>query len=182
MKPPAPVTTTNSLPITALARESIPSRILAGAPARPRRRDAGVAMRAKPGDGAREPLVEGRRRVPTDEVACAGGVERAARLAVGTRRVPRELAREAGGLRHGAREVADQDLAPGPDVDRRRVVDGPRRGDDRLRGVLDVEELARGGPRAPEAHAPLPPLDGLDALPDDRGDDVRGRRLEVVAG
>ena len=66
-------------------------------------------------------------------------------------------------------------IAPGVDL-------GAGGEDDRLGGVVDVEVLAARPPGAPHLDLVLAALDGLDALLDQRRDDVRHRRVELVAG
>src|SRR5207247_11231945 len=49
-------------------------------------------------------------------------------------------------------------------------------------GVLEVEELTRRRAGAPALDERLAPVAGIDALLDERGDDVGRGRIEVVAG
>ena len=68
------------------------------------------------------------------------------------------------------------------EVDRLGAVVALGREDDALGGVVDVEELARGAAGAPDLDVVASPrLARVDALLDQGRDDVRARRVEVVA-
>ena len=108
----------------------------------------------------------------------AACVETAARLPVRHRAVPRDPALEAGDVGDELGEIADRDLVAGTEVDRLPAVvalGGERQPVDT---VVDVEELAGGRAVAPE-HDLVP---ALEHLPDQVGDHVRVRLVEVVAG
>src|SRR5262245_21560232 len=89
-----------------------------------------------------EPVAKRRPGAEAEGGFRARGVECAARLAVRHRGVPHDPALEAGQLCDRLGEVADRDLGPGADVDGSRVVVALRGEEERLRRVLDVEELA----------------------------------------
>src|SRR4051812_44216675 len=68
-------------------------------------------------DRLAQPVLERDLRLEAHQLARAGHVEEALRLAVGPRRVPDGLALEAGQVVDQLGEVADARLDPGPDVD-----------------------------------------------------------------
>jgi len=70
---------------------------------------------------------------------------------------------------------------PAPKVDRLAAVVLLAREQDALGGVGRVEELARGAAVTPHLNERVAGAPGLDALLDQRGDDVRGRGVEVIA-
>ena len=69
----------------------------------------------------------------------------------------------------------------GAEVHGLRAVVALRGEDDPLGRVVDVEELAGRRARPPDLDVVRPGSRGLHALPDQRRDDVRTRRIEVVA-
>src|SRR3954447_7599641 len=77
-------------------------------------------------------------------------VEVPRRLAVRLRGVPVDLARVADEVADRLGQLSDARLDAGADVDRLRAVEVLGREQQRAGGVVDVEELARGGSRAPE--------------------------------
>ena len=81
-----------------------------------------------------------------------------------------------------ADQLADRDLAAGAEVDRLGIVVALGREHDALGRVLDVEELARRRAGAPDLDVVGTRLPRVDALLDERRDDVRRRGVEVVAG
>src|SRR5215510_13830607 len=63
-----------------------------------------------PADGALEPVAQGRAGLEAEELACAGGVDAAARLPARLRLVPGDPAFEAGHVGDELGELADGDL------------------------------------------------------------------------
>jgi nitroimidazol reductase NimA-like FMN-containing flavoprotein (pyridoxamine 5'-phosphate oxidase superfamily) len=143
---------------------------------------SGPSDGAVPRDRPAQPLAEVGARAEAEGQLGTLGVHGAARLAVGLAGIPDDLAREAGLARDLLRQLADPDLAARAEVHRLGRVVALRRQHDALGGVVDVEEVARRRARAPGLDHALAALDRLDALPDQRGDHVRGARIEVVAG
>src|SRR5262245_32182429 len=119
-----------------------------GRPPGTRREDSrggdAVALGLPPGDRPREPLVERRAPDEPEALASARRLEPTAKLAVGTRGVPDDPSLEAGDRGDLAGQVADRDLLSRPDVDRLRPVIALGSQRDRVRGVVDIEELACG--------------------------------------
>src|SRR5204862_4322416 len=112
--------------------------------------------------------------------ARACDVEVARRLPIGSGAIPNDLALEAGELADRVGEIADLRLAPGADIHRFRGLKPLGRQQQRARGVVDVEELARWLTGSPEHdfRRSLPP--GLDELADHRRDYVGVLEVEVV--
>src|SRR5438093_12834306 len=135
-----------------------------------------------PGDGPAQAFVEGRARSEAELALGPGDVQGAARLARGRGRVPADLPAEAAQPGDQLRQVADGDLHPRADVDGLRLVVALGGAHDALGGVLDVDELTRRRAGAPALDERLAPVAGIDALLDERGDDVGRGRIEVVAG
>src|SRR3990170_7713222 len=94
-----------------------------------------------PLDRPAQPFLEGGAGDEAELLPRPGGVEAAARLAVRLAQVAHDLTPI---VRHPAdhlHEVVDRDLLPRPDVDRGGLVVLLGGQDDRLGGVVDVEEL-----------------------------------------
>src|SRR5512136_40029 len=127
-----------------------------------------------------EPFLEPDARLPAELGERPGRVEHSARLAVRLRRVPGDLALEPAQAGHERHEVADPDLEARAQVHGVALPVALGRGDDALRGVARVEKLAGGRPVAPDDDPPVAALPRLDALADERRDDVARLEVEVV--
>ena len=145
--------------------------------ARPRRGWRGTSRSC-----ARRPSSNGICGPPAEQLLGARGVDAPAGLAVGLGRVPAQLAVEADEAGDRLDRLADRDLVVGAEVDRLGAVVDLGRQHDGLGGVVDVEVLAARPAGAPHLDLVLAALDRLDALLDQRRDDVRDRRVELVAG
>ena len=77
-------------------------------------------------------------------------------------------------------EVADGDFLAGAEVDGVGVVVALGGEDDAFGGVVDVDELAGGGAGAPDVDGGGAGVAGVEAFPDEGGDDVRAGGVEVV--
>src|SRR5690349_11586651 len=124
-----------------------------------------------------EALAERGGRAEAEPLGGARRVEVTSRLPVRHRCVPRDLAGEAGQLGDQLGELADCRLDAGAEVDRLRVVVAICGEQQAVHAVLDVEELACRRAVAPENDL----LVALEHLADQRGDDMRGAQIEVVA-
>ena len=121
-------------------------------------------------------------RDETELLARPAGVQRPARLAIRLGGIPADLAvvsRQAGDQLD---QVADGDLVPDAEVHRLGAVVSLGSQDDPFRRVSHVQELARRGAGAPHLDVVQAGLAGIDALLDERRNDMRRGRVEVVAG
>src|SRR4051794_35765362 len=130
-----------------------------------------------PGDRLLEPLTQRRASTEAEELLRACRVELSPRLAVRHRRVPHQLAVESRQLRDQLRQLADRRLDARAQVDRLDAVVPLGRQGQTLGCVVDVEELARRRPVAPQDHLAA----RVRHLADQRRDHVRRLEVEVVA-
>src|SRR5207302_1503981 len=108
----------------------------------------------------------------TEVVAGTGRVKHSPRLPIRLRRIPANLATVFGEVDDQSREVADRDLEAGADVHRFGTIVKLGAKDDRLGGVVDVNELARGGAAPPDVDRRCVDKACFQALAHEGRDDV----------
>ncbi len=108
-------------------------------------------------------------------------IETATRLAVWFRRIPPNVARESSQFRYQVHQIADGNLSAASEIDGIGFVIVLGRAQDTLGGILDVKEFTRRAAGAPAFDKCVTALAGVDALLDERGNNVRGFWIEIVA-
>src|SRR5262245_32025837 len=132
----------------------------------------GLAGRLVPRDRAVEAFRQFDLCFEAEELPCPRRVETAPRLAVGLAGIQADLPPETGLVRDQRREFGDADLVARAEVHRVGTVVLLCRQVDRPRRVLNVKELTRRLAGAPDGQHLVAALAGLDALADQRRDDV----------
>src|SRR6478672_1482819 len=107
-------------------------------------------------------------------------VEHPSRLTVRLGWVEYEPSLESGEIRHELCQIPNADFKTGADIDRFRRIVALGRQHDRPRAVFDEEEFACRVPGPPALHFGCASLDGVDAFANQRRNDVRRLRIEVV--
>src|SRR5438552_17808487 len=120
-------------------------------------------------------------RLEPESLFRAGRIEAPARLSVRLRRIPLDDTLVSDAARNQLCKIGDADLDPAADVHRLRTVIQLRCSYDSLRGVLNVEKLARRRAVSPERHRFRAARPRLVEFPDHRRDDVARLQIEVVA-
>src|SRR2546426_11452888 len=108
-----------------------------------------LALFEEPLDGLAQPHIERGPRLEPEARLRARRGEPPARLTVRLRGVPRNPAGEADLRGNGPDQILDRNFVTRADVHRLAAVVPFRGQHDRLRGILDIEELARRRPVAP---------------------------------
>src|SRR4051794_41014019 len=141
----------------------------------------GLPVGEVPVECAPQTFLEIHARPPPEELLGAANGDPAPGLTVGLARIPHELTLVPDDASDGLDGLADGDLVIGADVDGigADVVFGGEH--DCLRGILDVEVFAAGTTGAPHVDLVDSSLLGVDAALHQRRDDVRHRRMELVA-
>ena len=134
-----------------------------------------------PLDGRLQPGLERRPGLETKGLQRPGRVELPSGLPVRFRRIPDDPSPESRQRRHEPDEIPDADLERAADIDRLRAVIALRREHDGLRRILHEEELACGGTVAPDDEFVADLQARVDALVDERRNDMGAGGVELVA-
>src|SRR3989344_4355640 len=121
-------------------------------------------------------------RFESEFLLCAGGIEHTARLTVWFRRGEADLARERHEPWDETDKLFDRYLPPRAKIDRFRLIVPFGCFDDSLRRIFDIEKLPRRSAGSPRFDECLPFPFCVGYLPDQSGNDMRGRRVEIVSG
>src|SRR5690606_27481012 len=103
---------------------------------------ASRAVSEIPGDCSSNAVFKTDLGSPAKPLLCSCRIEAPPRLSVGLCGVPLDPPTETRFASDQFDEILDLDLVAGAEVDRRRLVDAFRGGEDSLGGVIDVEKLA----------------------------------------
>jgi hypothetical protein len=135
-----------------------------------------------PLDGAAQAGLEVGPRPEAELLLGPADVQAAAGLPIWLARIPFDLPLVADQLAEDRDEALDRDLTVGTEVDRLAPLVALGRQPDRLRRVVNIEKLAAGREVAPDLDGFLAGLLGREDLADQGRNDVRGARIEVIAG
>ena len=126
-------------------------------------------------------IFESRLRPETEFIKSASRVQLAPQLAVGFGRVPSNVPAKTRNIRDQRDEVFDADFISASKVYRDALFEGFRGLDDPFGRVVNIKEFAGWRTVSPNDYLFLTSSFSFDAFPNERRDDMRALRIEIVS-